>query len=242
MSASEHSPAPMGAETYSSAMSDAKNYMNWMLSTFGPYLKAPVLEIGVGHGSYASFLKELGPYMGVDIDAESVAEARTQFPDLEFGVADITTGDFLKNVGEGRFCSIVCLNVIEHIEDHQRAFANLSHALNSGGHLLVIVPALPQLYNDLDSLAGHHRRYRSKEVHNLMAEAGLEPVRANYFNPVGGLGWWANNFMTHKSLNDDAVNSQITLFDRWLVPLSRAIDPVTRGFFGQSVVAIGRKP
>ena len=237
----EQLPIPTGSETYSSAMSDAKNYMNWMLNAFGPYLNAPLLEIGVGHGSYASFLKDLGPYMGVDIDEDSVAEAREQFPDLEFETTDITTEDFVSKVGENRFRSIVCLNVVEHIEDHQTAFVNLGRALDKGGHLLIIVPALPQLYNDLDKLAGHHRRYRTKEVHDLMVAANLEPVRSDYFNPIGGLGWWANKLVTHKSLNDDAVNSQIKMFDRWFVPISRMIDPVTRNFFGQSVVAIGRK-
>ena len=33
-----------------------------------------------------------------------------------------------------------------------------------------------------------------------------------------------------------------SLFDRWLVPISRGLDPVTRTLFGQSVLAIGRKP
>jgi hypothetical protein len=75
-----------------------------------------------------------------------------------------------------------------------------------------------------------------------MVQAGLEPVRADYFNPLGGFGWWANRFVRHRSLNDTAVNSQITLFDRWLVPISRGLDPVTRALFGQSVLAIGRKP
>src|SRR3974390_343011 len=140
------------------------------------------------------------------------------------------------------FRAIVCLNVLAHIQDHGQAVKNLAQTLVRDGHLLVIVPALPMLYNDLDRLAGHHRRYRRNEFRELMVQAGLEPVRADYFNPVGGLGWWANRLMRHGSLNDTAVNSQISLFDRWLVPISRGLDPVTRSVFGQSVLAIGRKP
>ena len=33
-------------------MADAKNYISWILSSFSDYLAAPVLEIGVGHGSW----------------------------------------------------------------------------------------------------------------------------------------------------------------------------------------------
>jgi SAM-dependent methyltransferase len=223
-------------------MADARNYMDWILNAFGPYLCGPVLEIGVGHGSYASELRAHGPYMGVDVDIESVAEARERFPDLDFAVADITNPAFTETLAGSEFRSVVCLNVLEHIQDHGQAVKNLARALACDGHLLVIVPALPALYNDLDRLAGHHRRYRRDEVGDLMVQAGLELVRADYFNPVGGLGWWANRFMRHRSLNDTAVNSQISLFDRWLVPISRGLDPVTRTLFGQSVLAIGRKP
>jgi SAM-dependent methyltransferase len=231
-----------GADTYSSAMADAKNYMAWIISAFGPYLSSPVLEIGVGHGSYASVLSRRGAYTGVDIDATSVAEALERFPGVEFAVADITSPEFAKTLADRKFRSIVCLNVLEHIPDHEQALTNLAEALTPGGHLLVIVPALPALYNDLDRLAGHHRRYRRREFRDLMMKAGLEPVKTNYFNSIGGLGWWANRLLQHGSLNDTAVNSQITLFDRWLVPLSQGLDPVTRAFFGQSVLAVGRRP
>jgi SAM-dependent methyltransferase len=222
-------------------MADARNYMAWILNAFGPYLSWPVLEIGVGHGSYASELRAHGTYMGIDVDINSVAEARERFPDLDFEVADITSPGFPETQVGSRFRAVVCLNVLEHIQDDGQAVKNLAGTLLRGGHLLVVVPALPGLYNDLDRLAGHHRRYRRNEIRNLMMQAGLVPVRADYFNPVGGLGWWANRLLRYDSLNDTAVNSQISLFDRWLVPISRGLDPITRSFFGQSVLAIGRK-
>src|SRR5882757_3976386 len=92
-----------GAETYSSAMADARNYMAWILDAFGPYLSGPVLEIGVGHGSYASELRAHGPYMGVDVDIKSVADARERYPDLDFAVADITSPGFPETLADSRF-------------------------------------------------------------------------------------------------------------------------------------------
>jgi SAM-dependent methyltransferase len=237
------SPAvPQGAETYSSAMADAKNYISWILDSFSGYLAAPVLEIGVGHGSYASVLRECGDYIGVDIDPASVEEARQRFPGLDFRTVDITSPEFVALASERKVKTIVCLNVIEHIDDDAKAVTNLARALQPGGHLLIIVPALELLYNDLDRLAGHHRRYSRDQMRSRLAEAGLDIVRCDYFNAIGGLGWLANRALRHGSLNDKAVNSQITLFDKWLVPLSRMADPATRKFFGQSVIAVGRKP
>jgi SAM-dependent methyltransferase len=234
-------PVPVGAETYSSAMADAKNYIAWILDSFSGYLRAPLLEIGVGHGSYADVLRRYGDYCGVDVDSTSVEEARRRFPSLDFFVVDITSPEFVSLSGERRIKTIVCLNVIEHIEDDARAIKNLARALQPGGHLLIIVPALELLFNDLDRLAGHHRRYSRDQVRSHMIDADLEVVRCDYFNSIGGLGWLANRTLRHGSLNDKAVNSQIALFDKWLVPLSRWADPATRRFFGQSVIAIGRK-
>lgn len=235
------SATPTGAETYSSAMADAKNYISWILDSFSPYLAAPVLEIGVGHGSYADILRNYGDYIGVDIDPGSVEEARQRLPGLEFRTVDITSPEFVELATGRNVKTIICLNVLEHIEDDAQAITNLAKALQPGGHLLIIVPALELLYNDLDRLAGHHRRYDRNQMQSRLADAGLDIVRCDYFNSIGGLGWLANRAMRHGSLNDKAVNSQITLFDKWLVPPSRLMDPVTRKFFGQSVIAVGRK-
>jgi hypothetical protein len=45
----------------------------------------------------------------------------------------------------------------------------------------------------------------------------------------------------HKSLNDRVVNGQIRFFDRYAVPVSKALDSVFRPFFGQSVACIARR-
>ncbi|WP_439409342.1 methyltransferase domain-containing protein [Bradyrhizobium sp. DASA03076] len=74
----ETATSPMGAETYSSAKADAKNYISWILDSFSTYVSAPILEIGVGHGSYATVLCDHGSYTGIDIDPESVELARQQ--------------------------------------------------------------------------------------------------------------------------------------------------------------------
>jgi SAM-dependent methyltransferase len=222
-------------------MVGAKNYIGWILDSFSPYLAAPVLEIGVGHGSYADVLQNYGDYIGVDIDPLSVEEARQRLPELDFQTVDITSPEFIELAAKRDVKTIICLNVLEHIEDDVQAITNLAKALRPGGHLLIIVPALELLYNDLDRLAGHHRRYDRNQMQSRLNRAGLDIVRCNYFNSIGGLGWLANRAMRHGSLNDKAVNSQITLFDKWLVPPSRLVDPVTRKFFGQSIIAVGRK-
>src|SRR5437868_2455176 len=78
-----------GANTYSSAIADAQNYMRWLVDNFRPYLRGRILEVGIGHGHYSTLLGEYGSYIGVDHDMESVAEAQATFPDRDFAACDI---------------------------------------------------------------------------------------------------------------------------------------------------------
>ena len=70
---------------------------------------------------------------------------------------------------------------------------------------------------------------------------GYRTVRLGYVNPIGAVGWWANRFRRHRSLEDRGVRWQVILFDRLALPLSRLLTPLTRRLFGQSVAAVVRK-
>ena len=130
---------------------------------------------------------------------------------------------------------------MEHIENDRAALANLAHALSPGGHLLLLVPAFQQLYGDLDRLAGHYRRYDRPMMRRMIDGLPLEIRELQFFNPVGGAAWWINTFFRYESLDSGAVNAQIRIFDRLVVPLSRGLDFLTRDFFGQSLICIARK-
>jgi SAM-dependent methyltransferase len=223
-----------GKSAHANAPMDARNHIGWVLDLFDEVINAPILEIGAGHGDYAEALGLRGEYIGVDSDQDRVDIARRRFPELSFGVADIEHPSFVDAVGANRFGCIMCLNVLEHIDDHAGAVGHLSQVLKPGGHLAIIVPARNIPWNDPGRRAGHSRRYRRQEVIDLLRHSGLEAVRSDYFNPIGGLGW--------RTDRDGAANGRIRLFDRWAMQASRLLDPLTRRVFGQSVIAVGRKP
>jgi SAM-dependent methyltransferase len=230
-----------GSETYSSAIADARNYMHWLVENFRPYLKGRILEVGIGHGEYSSLLGERGDYIGVDYDADSVAEAQAGFPDRTFATCDILDRAQLRTLIPNGADAIVSINVLEHIDDDRTAIANLVDVLKSGGHLLLSVPALMILYNDLDRLAGHCRRYSIGRLQEILEKQPVDILRLCYFNPIGGIGWWINSLKRYESLNDRAVNGQIRFFDQYVLPVSKAFDPLFRSFFGQSVTCIARR-
>lgn len=236
-------PAPSlksGAETYSAAIGYANNYTNWMLEEFRPYFGSCLLEIGVGHGSFRPFITLSTEYVGIDIDAESVANAQRLYPDDRIFQCDMTDDALVKIARACQVDTILCANVLEHVPNHALGVKKLVEALPSKGHLLLFVPAFKHLYNSLDRLAGHERRYERADMESLIP-ANCDILVSKYFNPIGGLGWWMNNLLNHGSLNAPIVNGQIEIFDKYILPLSKGLDGVTNRFFGQSLITIVRK-
>ena len=238
---SNHPEQNAGAPTFSTAIADANNYIDWIIAKFAPFLGGRVLEVGIGHGSYFDRLRHFGPYLGVDIEPHLVREAKARFPDAQFAVADITNDSFNQLVPPASVRSVVCCNVLEHIEDERAAVANLLTTLEPQGHLLLLVPALELLYNDLDRLAGHHRRYSKAMMRDVLRGLPGQVKVMDYFNPIGGMAWLANRLVKHESLDSGNVNRQIRIFDRYVLPVSRALDPLTKRVFGQSLVTIVEK-
>ncbi len=225
----------------SSAIGEAYNYVAWIVDAFRPFIGSDLLEIGTGFGNYRRLLPPLRRYAGADIDPAAVARAAVTDPGGRYAAADIATTDLRAAFGGDGFDTVLCANVLEHVEAEGAALDNMLAALRPGGHLLLFVPAHPALYTDMDRLAGHLRRYTLSSLRRSLEGHAGTLAMARYFNPIGGLGWWANKFRRYDDLNDGAINGQIAFFDRWIVPASRAIDPLTRGFFGQSLVAAVRR-
>ncbi|MBX9786550.1 MAG: class I SAM-dependent methyltransferase [Alphaproteobacteria bacterium] len=228
--------------TFSAAMQEADGYNRWILDYHRPYLADPLLEIGLGHGTfYEYFCEKIRSYVGLDIDQTLVEHAQKNYPDNQYVCADLSSKTFTKEITQHRFNSILCLNVLEHIEDHEKALKNMLNVLTPSGHILLFVPAFQALYTDLDRLAGHYRRYTIKDMTLLANKCGGSIVEWSYFNFLGGIGWWINRFMSHKSLNDPSVNQQVRFFNKIVLPFSKLIQPLTKKFFGQSLYVILKK-
>lgn len=235
----------VSTETMSSALPDAINYHNWIFSLIKQHISADskVLEIGSGYGQYSKWLAELTSDLTcVDIDESAVGKLREELdPEVRLYQADLSGEAFSEVVGTD-YDVVICLNVLEHLEDDLAGMKNIAEVLKPGACAFILTPAFNQLFGPLDKLAGHFRRYSSSQLAAVVSEAGLGAYATEYLNPVGGLGWWINSrFCTPKTLSDNSVNSQIIFFDKYILPLSKFINPVFKHFFGQSVWSLARK-
>ena len=139
-------------------------------------------------------------------------------------------------LADERFDTIICLNVLEHVQDDGRSLVVMRALLRPGGRLLLLVPALPWIYGTLDAALGHHRRYTPQELADKFAAAGLAMRHLEYFNLAGILGWWVAGRVLRRRLIPIA---SLALYDA-LVPVFR-LERFLPWRIGQSLIAIGER-
>jgi SAM-dependent methyltransferase len=75
--------------------------------------------------------------------------------------------------GDREFDLVGAFDVIEHIEDDWRVFAELSRVLKDGGVLAFAVPLHARLWTEFDDHVGHARRYEPADLLARLAEHQL---------------------------------------------------------------------
>ena len=141
--------APRGAHILDS-LAGTKRFNRWMAETVvQPYLGKRVLELGAGIGNMTQHLSRgRRSYMATDIDEEHLGRLRVRFrgrPNLSSGKVDLTAPEDFAEL-RGKFDTVVCLNVVEHVKDDLMALRNIRSALQPGGRAIVLVPQDQSLY------------------------------------------------------------------------------------------------
>lgn len=220
-------------------LSQAPRFNRWMADTIRPHVGQEVLEIGSGIGNLT---QQLAPrrksYVATDIDEEHLARLHTRFlgrPNLRILQGDLTSAEDFERV-RGQMDTVVCLNVLEHVQDDLAGLRNIHSMLKPGGRAIVLVPEGMSIYGTLDKALGHCRRYSDNELRSKMETSGFEIERVLRFNRITRPAWYVNG----RILKADTFNRfQLWVFDR-LVWLWRRIDRYLP-WGPASIIAIARK-
>ena len=199
-------------------------FTGWMADLVRPFLGSRLLEIGSGTGTMTRRLVPRDVYVASEVDPLSLETLRALTADRPYLTArytDVTDPSTYPRV-EGGFDSVVCLNVLEHLDDDAGALRNLHAALSPGGKAVVLVPAGPWNFGTLDESLGHRRRYTEGSLRELAARTGFRVERVIPFNRLSSLPWWVNGRLLRRAA---AGRFQIGVVD-WITPVLRRIDPL----------------
>jgi SAM-dependent methyltransferase len=137
----------------------------------------------------------------------------------------------------GRYDTVVCLNVLEHVAQESQGARNLLSVLAPGGCAIVLVPQGPGLYGTLDRVLGHERRYTTAMLRATLEGAGFEIERIFGFNRASRPGWWLNGTLLKR---ERFSRLQLKALD-WMIWLIRRIDHLLP-WPGVSLIAVARRP
>ena len=220
-------------------MASARRFNRWMAETIAPFVMGDVFEAGAGIGNMTTLLFRPGSrYIASELEPHHLHQLQTVLPqhsDLAIAECDLLNQSDLAPFAE-QIDTVVCLNVLEHIEDDVAALRNLSSLLQCSGRAIILVPQGPRAYGSLDRVLGHYRRYTRSEMKRKVAAAGFHLERIIEFNRITYPGWYLNSRILKRTTLSGA---QLRFVDR-LVPLWRYIDRFLP-WPGASLIAIAAR-
>jgi ubiquinone/menaquinone biosynthesis C-methylase UbiE len=225
-------------------LNDAINYRRMLYSHIVGIVGTRIIEIGSGIGNYTDMLLEHGTVWATDIEDQYVEYLSHKFTNRAncevslMRLGGLSTAE-LQAIHEFSPDTFVCMNVLEHIENHELALQEMISCLTIGGHVAVIVPALPALFCDLDRKYGHFRRYTQQTVRQLVSSLqNAELVHCRYFNFPGIFGWWFNHVLLKR---DGLPKNQTAVYDKIIVPIINHLEKFMIPSLGLSIVFWVRK-
>jgi SAM-dependent methyltransferase len=163
-------------------------------------LDAKVLEIGVGRGDFAQYLKNAGVnYTG--IEANKILCDR--LGELKFNVICSTVPPIPQELKKGVFDLVIMCHIFEHFMDYKEALNVLSEifaALKPGGKLLLFHPDYTDWGADyFDGDYSHSLILTRNRVDNLVQDAGFKVIHRDgfrsFFCGIKPFSWLLCKFM-----------------------------------------------
>lgn len=195
-----------------------------------------LLEVGCGTGNLLGLLTTCDyDLSGTDYSDEYLNKARSKHPEIKFFRGDLTDVASWQEHRDS-YDSIICSEVLEHLNDDLTALKIIFSLLKPNGVLIITVPAIGSLYSEFDKKIGHYRRYSMKSISNVVVQAGFTIEKKRHWNFLGMFGW----FVLFKLLKQDIqkTSSPIlgSILGKWLSLESKITFPI-----GQTIMIKARK-
>ena len=169
-------------------------YLSWLARKLRPHVGDTVLEVGAGIGNITGRLMARRVlYVAAEKDPLHLHALRNRFlrtPNVVVQRLDPEVPEELAGL-ENCFDTVLCVNVLEYLDDPGAVVESLRATLKRNGVLVVLVPQGPGLFGSIDRSLGHKRRYAAKEAMRLVESHGFDVEKTYSFNKAGAPPWWA---------------------------------------------------
>jgi SAM-dependent methyltransferase len=141
---------------------------------------AQIADLGCGTGGNAAAFAAAGyDVVALDTNPEAIELARARYPDVRFVIGD-DPRDAANHLSDG--ATAVLADVLEHLDDDRGFLERTLDVVGQGGHVVLTVPADPELWGPHDVAFGHRRRYTERTLRSLWADLPVTPRLVSHFN------------------------------------------------------------
>lgn len=134
-------------------------------------------DIGCGSGYNLSLLEPYAKHLiGIDRLINLSPHGKVSRPQTQFVSGDVQR----LPLNNQSIDMVMSLDVLEHVDDI-KMLKELHRILQPNALLFTTVPAIPWLWSDRDSLAGHQRRYTKSHLIKVLDQAGFQIKYINYY-------------------------------------------------------------
>ena len=137
-------------------------------------MKSPFIDVGGGTGDVSEFMAKQG-FHGkyIDFSKDSFAIASLRLKDHKVETKHM---NFLDE--KSKYNLLLCLDVLEHIEDDVKFIRKFRSILYANGYIILIVPINKKEWRWDDEYYGHYRRYDPENLKNLFRENRFEFIES----------------------------------------------------------------
>ena len=208
-------------------LSGTPQYLSWLTRILRPHLGDTVLEIGAGLGNITGrMIARRLRYVAGEKDPLYLHALRNRFlrtPNVEVLKLDPQVATDFEDVG-GPFDTVLCVNVLEYVDQPETVLASAKKMLKADGSLIVLVPQGKGLFGSIDRTLGHHQRFDRTGLEAMLQEQGLAVKEVVQLNKIGTPAWWFyGNVLGRKRIN----KLTLKIFDKtvWLWRLVERLLP-----------------
>ena len=158
-----------------------------------------ILDAGSGFGQYSYYLSSLNKSWrinGVDVKEEQIEDCNNFFKKLGKENASFGTADLTRYVKEETYDMILCVDVMEHIEEDVLVLKNFYSSLKPEGLVVISTPSdlggSDAHDHDEESFIGEHVRngYNINEIKSKLILAGFTNIDVKYcYGKPGHASW-----------------------------------------------------
>ena len=204
----------------------ARNYTRWIAKLTTPRCGNRIIEIGAGIGSISRFLPQREKLVVTDdnplhikvlennFDGNQTAEVKRLDVTSESDIAEITKNE--------TFDTVVFLDQLAKSNNEVEILSRIKMLLSDQGRLILTVPLCPWLYGSVDKLVGRTKRYRKKDILNLLNQTGYKIIEYRSINSLAVPGLFVNSKLLKRS---KLGKFQLKLYHT-LVPLSALLERI----------------